>query len=107
MLRRLKESTFSKFAPAREAKVPTYPSDHKPFTIVEKPGSSCSNCKFLYEGANCKSPDFAKFFGTNSLIKALRMSGQLGPNDKAPKLNEICSDWWRGRPSSKSNGKVS
>jgi len=80
MLRRLRESTFSKFA---EAQGPVkYPSSHQPVLQVPKGGSSCANCEHLgRDGKTCVSPYYIQYMGTNRLPY---------PAD------QMCSDWWEG-----------
>lgn len=78
MLRRLRESTFGKFAEAK-GKI-QYPPNHNPVLKVPEGGSSCSNCKYIgVDGKTCKSQYFILFMGTNRLPFP---------------ANKMCSDWW-------------
>jgi hypothetical protein len=82
MIRRLRESTFRRFIPAKEAKLGPikYPSNHKPGMEVPIGGSSCSSCKYLGEDKKTCINQYFILWNGSKLLPA--------PADK------YCSDWY-------------
>lgn len=89
MFRRLRESTFKKFIPVKEASahIIKYPPDHQLGMRVPKGGSSCLRCEFLgTDKKTCVNKLFIAWEGPNK---------PAGSNKLPLAADEYCCDLYK------------